>query len=133
MTRIPRPRSVAFHLVSPDPEPGVRLLRVEGPLSTADHPQLRGLLNGASAENGVATRAIVVDLRGCNFMAAICLREMMDVSDELSEQGGWGVKLVIDETSTLERRMWAVMGRQRLATYSSASSAVLSSRGPSPV
>ena len=118
-----RPRPLAFHLVAPGPEPGVKLLRVEGQLSTADHPQLRGLLNGALQGDAVPTKAIVVDLRGCKFMASVCLREMMEVSEELSRRGGWGVKLVIDEPS-FERRIWTVAGRRRLSTHPTPTSAV---------
>jgi anti-anti-sigma regulatory factor len=108
------------------PEPGVSLLQVEGALSTGDAPRWRQALARAIE----ATRGVIVDLRGCSFLAVACVREMLDASDDLASQGKGRLRIVMDVGvgDTVAQRVWA-LARDRFSFHPSTARALHATRG----
>jgi anti-anti-sigma regulatory factor len=127
MVMQPPPRSPAtLYLTAPDRDRGLKLLAVEGDLATADGPRFGQALTTAIGEGA---DGIVVDLRGCRFLATACVRALTRASAGLRGGGGRGVFLVISPDATHAHGLAAVIDGSALPTFDSAGGAVLSLRG----
>ena len=115
----------ALYLTAPDRDRGLKLLAVEGDLAAADGRRFGEALTTAIGEGA---DGIVVDLRGCHFIASACARALTKAAATLRRGGGRGLFLVVDRNRTLKHTLAVVTDGSALPTFDTAGAAVLSLR-----